>query len=335
MFFTPVWLGGPDSNPYFRNQVEKITPKFAMLGVVTASGQPGFQRVFTQLLSLYGAQSLAVNQTWARSFRPTMGKKVDFRDLGALNIEQNLLGAEGFGQKMKLKDNELGQFTQAVLQQNMMLAIDVPRAGVSTWYQQIWAEAAAGDGAAIAKIIEEGDNITNGALSRNLQQSSRHGIFLDYNEQHHVGMFTDSQGMSQDLRVIDYLALANVVGDSNPTQLKDWTETFNPQYPPTVRLAARKKIIENVTSGTAQFYDLVDRFFFDPLFVKAWSDALNETKLNVTAQFTNAGELQVARAGANYFNRAALSGVEVGRGQRGGFGQANQNNFGFSNRARW
>jgi hypothetical protein len=291
------------------------------------------------LLALATSLTLRDDSAWVQAFRPsdTPDGAVDLSDIGALNFEANLAKSPtGFGERINTKDSkftlqELGSLVGMLIQPGMMVSLDCPEVGASSWYLSLFAAAASGSQIARRGIIEAANHLTNGAFSRHYQQDN---MFADENNRVHLGTWRDRNGNLRDIRDIDYLAVCNLVGDRNPAAIRDWSDTWlrTQQWPLAQRLEARKKMIQAFTNETAKFTGFAQRVTFSSYFFEALSRAIQETKLPVRVTTPlSSSEFSNQRGVASFANQAML-----GTGQTffnnpampGNFSQAGGNYFG-------
>jgi hypothetical protein len=240
------------------------------------------------LLALVTAMGLHQSNNWVQAFRPvaTPPGEIDLSDLGALNIEANLTNQPGgYGERIDTKAAnftlaDLGQLVSALIRPEFSVSIDVPEAGPQTWFTSIFAAAANGKDRAKQAIYRAADELTNGAFAKyfNFQQDA----MFENIDRVHLGYWTDRQGHRRDLRDIDYLAVANLIGEREPRYIRDWSDTFTRlQYRLETRLAARKKMIVGLTNETAVFTGFADRVTPSGKFMAALTQGCTDAGLVV------------------------------------------------------
>jgi len=329
-FIDLVWnpLNAAGYNPYAQMQsaqTQKYMPRLVITNLTSNySYTPG-----SIMMALATALSLRVDNNWIQAFRPvpSSANEIDLTDIGALNIEANLTNeATGFGTRIDTKaDNfrleDLGQLVSALIQPGLIVSIDCPEAGAQSWYLTVFAAAAAGSVDAYTLIYESANRLTNGNFERHFPRGG--DMFTDRNNRVHLGTWIDRNGVKRDIRDIDHLAVCNLVGDRNPTLIRDFSDTYlRTQYPLATRLAARKKMISGLTNETAVFTGFAQRITFTSAFLNAIDAGIKETGLAVRVNTPLSGsDFNNQRGVGTFANNAALA-----AGQSfmtfGGFGYA-------------
>ncbi len=256
---------GPVFNQYMQSQGPAATQKYVSRLVITNMASNFSYTPASVLLSLNTAMALRDQNNWIQGFRGTQtDDEVDLHDIGALGIEANFEGnPNGFGSRIDTKSEtfglpDLGQLVAALFQPGLIISLDVPEAGPQTWYTSLFSAASKGSQQAIDAIYDAAMELTNGNFAKYFQQGTP--MFQDLNNRVHLGYYTDKNGNRRDIRDIDYLAVANLVGERNPQAIRDWSDTFTRyQYPLAQRLAARKRMIMSLTRESAIFTGFAHR----------------------------------------------------------------------------
>lgn len=274
LLWAPV-MQGPIYNPWVQ-QLPQQTQKYASRLVITNLASNFAYTPASVLLSLVTAMSLRDDNNWIQSFKPvpTTDRDVDLRDIGALNIEANLLNEQGgFGQRIDTKAEsfrleDLGQLVASLIQPGLIISMDVPECGPQTWYLSIFAAAANKSDSAMRAIWTAAQTLTNGNFGKYFTPGSP--MFDDTNNRVHLGYWVDRNGQRRDIRDIDYLAVANLVGDRNPQMIREWSDTWMTSRGPShLRLAARKRMISALTNESAEFTGFAQRVTFTNIFLDA------------------------------------------------------------------
>ena len=274
-------------NPYAPVQNTQ-TQKYAARAVITNLASNYAYTPGSVLLALATSLSLRDDSNWIQAFRPmpVSGNEIDLSDIGALNIEANLLNdPSGFGTRIDTKSDsfhleDLGQLVAALIQPGLIMSLDCPEVGPQSWYLSVFAAASNGSQAAYKMIYNAAMELTNGNFGKYFPNGG--GMFVDMNNRVHLGTWVDRNGNTRDIRDIDYVAVANLVGERNPQLLRDWSDTFlRTNYPLAQRLAARKKMISGLTNETATFTGFAQRVTFSAAFMDALSKGIKETGLPV------------------------------------------------------
>ncbi len=307
------------------------TQKYAARAIITNLGSNLAYTPASMLLALLSTLSLSENNNWFQSFRPvpTDGKEVDLRDIGALNIEANLNNEpNGVGTRIDTKSasfglEHLGSLITNTIRPGLLISMDIPEAGPQTWYMAAHSHASTGNDLAAANYIVEAANaLTNGGFSRNFQSGAP--IYVDNGNRIHLGHWIDRNGNRRDIRDIDLLAVANLVGERNPTAMREWSDTFTRQdLPLNYRLAVRKKMIYALTNETAEFTGWAQRVTFSGAFLEALFRGAQEAGLNLRVSTPlSAADFNNQRGVAEFVGNALLtSGRVFNQSGMGGFSQ--------------
>lgn len=304
-------------NPYMPQQnmpTQKYIPNFIVTDIISErSYTPG-----SMLLAIYTALALRMNENWYQAFKPAQVTGTDIRDIGALNIEANLYNEQNvtstgtFGSRIDTKADTFGlpqmaEYLNALIQPSLAISMDVPAAGPTTWYMEMFLAAATGHQDAINVIIHSADVLTGGLFSRNFPMGSP--MFLPVNNTVHVGYYTDRNGTRKDIRDIDYIAVANLLGERDPKMISDWSDTFTrTEYNEALRLYERKKIIMGCTGDSAVFTGLATRVTFSSVFLSALANSIMGAGLKVDISTPlNVNDFYSQRGAANYMSDAMLS----------------------------
>jgi hypothetical protein len=293
-----------------------------------------------QLFALVQALTLRDGNAWARGFAPrayTQG--IDMQDIGAIGIEANpQQNPNGIGERLDTKSDSftaqgtLSKLLQAYVQPSLLLSIDVPECGPSTWSNSVFAAAAEGSPKANQFIIDAAQTLTNGHFLKHYSAGSGR-VAYDNSNRIHNGWYVDQQGRKRDLRDIGYLAVANMVGEKDPSIITRWSDTFvNLQIAPAQRLATRKGIIQGLV-GDATFTGFSRRATLAGDFMEALAKGCIDAGLTLRAQYPFGDVAGTERASANFAHGLAMapgatglftagfgSGNQAGAGWRAGFG---------------
>lgn len=248
------------------------------------------------ILMLGVASVLAINEdmNWMQAFRPTPGKKneIDFNDIGALNIEGNIENnPSGFGKKYDTKSKtftiaELNKYIQTLVRPNLMVSIDVPKAGPETWFTSVLQYIKFRNSKeAYNRVNEYISTLTNG-----IYQPGNFPMFVELSNKIHGGFYRTKDGI-KDIRHLNcYLAVSNFIADTNqsPVLIAQYTNTlYNTSIPAELRCAERKKYIDEMSNKTAVYKQYYDRLTFSAGFLM---NLVNSLKMaGFSPIFTNMG----------------------------------------------
>jgi hypothetical protein len=320
-YIDTVWSDDQQVMPMMVNQMGP-KPKFKARFVMTMLENQAMQTIPAQLLALAGAMVLREGNNWFSYYTPRRlaagGHRTDRRDVGVLNIEGNISNdPSGFDKMFDTKDSSfdgmaLQRFLMSVFIPGMYFSLRVSEAGADTWYNSVFKAAADGNPNAINAILAGANTLTNG----NFQKFYTSGAspVLKNEDRVHMGYWLDN-GVKADLADIDYMAVMNMVGRNDPTVGAAWTNTFyGTNEPLNVRLAARWKMINEITGGTAVLTGYGRLVTFTNEFVEAFGKAVAATGLTMRQIGNSDNAMFQQRAGASF-----LAGADVAPGQTGLF----------------
>lgn len=217
------------------------------------------------LMGIASVITLNEELRWLQAFRthPRKGE-VDNNDIGALNIEGNIEGSpSSFGKLYNTKSKEftvveLNNLTQTLVHPNLIVSIDLPKAGPDTWITSIFKYIKFRKSeAAKLRLVESATTLTNGQFNPNVP------VFEDISNRIHGGFYRSKDGFEDIRNLSSYLGVANHVNSTNqqPGIIAQYTDTlYNVSVPAEIRAAERGKLLEEMTAGTMvckQFYDRV------------------------------------------------------------------------------
>jgi hypothetical protein len=337
-YIDAVWDGEQQSNWVIQQQGPK--PKFSPRFIMTTLENQAMQTIPAQLLALAGSMILRENNNWFSYFSPRRlpagGHRVDRRDIGALNIEGNISNdPSGYDKLFDTKDSSfdgiaLQRLIMSLFKPGMYFTLRVSEAGADTWYNSVFKAAADGNPNAINAILAAANTLTNG----NFQKFYTSGAspVLKNEDRVHMGHWMDN-GVRADIADIDYIAVMNLVGRNDPTVGAAWSDTFyGVNEPLNVKMAARWKMIDQITGGTAVLTGYARLVTFSHEFIDAFGKAVAATGLTMRQIGSNDNAMFQQRAGAGYLAGAAVAPSATGlfnsgfsaATQSSGFGAFNQ-----------
>jgi hypothetical protein len=236
-----------------------------------------------QLLALSTSTLLATNNSWAGVFKPRYLEN-DLRDIGAVGYEVNLTGdpnqkPERINTKSDSFDNsKLYQLISTTIQDNLVYSMDIEEVGELSWMHNMFLDAASGAPNAVNAIIKAANKLTNNCFN-NFWDGSQKICEHDSNRVH-LGYYVDDKGEKRDIRDIDYLAVLNLVGKSNPQMVEEWESTFNQKNVDlSIRMDRRRKMLSALHSGRMEVKGFARRINFNPNFIIALSQANQQANL--------------------------------------------------------
>ncbi len=329
--YVPV-AGASGTNPWLTQQqntqrpTQKFMPRFVITDINCHALTPDMV-----LLAIATSFPLRDDSNWIQTFRPSSNRYITFNitDIGALNIDANIANeTTGYGTRIDTNTQtftlgELGSLVATMFRPELAISLDVPDAGPSTWYTDLFVAASRGDNSAYNVIYNAANVLTGGRFERHFAMGQ--SMFTDVGNRVHLGYWTNKNGEKCDIRDIDHLAVCNIIGEINPTLIREWSDTWvRTQVPAPIRLAARKKMISSLTNETAIFTGWAERLTFTAAFTGALSNAIRDTGLpvNVTTPL----------ASSDFNNQRGIASwaVEAGLAMGQSFAPAFNNQVGFN-----
>ncbi len=331
------------ANPY--QPVVGPQQKFAARFVMTNLENQLAMTIPSQLLALASSLALREGTNWYPYYAPravgVAGKAVDLRDIGAINIEANVMNEPGqYGTRIDTKaasftDLELGKLIAATIRPGMIYSLDVSECGADTWYNEVFLAAAAGNSNATAALIDAANTLTGGHFSKYFSANQNAGVVLQNDDRIQLGYYTNSDGQKRDIREIDHLAVLNLVGDKDPKAGEDWSQTYlNFNYPVVQRLDARRKMIVDLVRGDVVFTGFARRITFTNVFLDALIAGCKDAGLDVRTHSSAFGHnYQSQRSGFSAINQASMAPGATGVFNQGFSTAPGMNsNYGYQNR---
>lgn len=271
------------------------------------------------MLGVASVLSLSDDGYWIQAFRPTVSKKgeYDFNDVGALNLEGNIeQSPTGYGKRYDTKSKtatpvEITKLIQTLVRPNMMISMDLPKAGPETWYTSVFrAIKNSGNPGAIRRVNEFMNATTGGAY-----QPSQQPMFLPTSNKIHGGYYKSANGFRDLRHLSSYLAVANYLVDTNqqPALLTQYTNTlYNNVIPNDLRASTRYQYINDMSKGSAVVKQMYDRVTFNGEMLRGWVSALHQvgfTPVFSTNSGDSANEMFMKRSTLDF--QSAMIGSDV------------------------
>lgn len=277
------------------NQQNQIVQRFNPVYVITSMFTEQAGSIHAQMAMLMAAATMANGDEWVNSIyerhqaSKRAGETIDIGEIGGLNIEANLpqyRPADAVGVNSHFGpviDTRLDSFTkeqyvnliQQLCRQDLFVAIDAPNVGAESWYTDTFRSSASKSdlGNVMAnKIFKACNDLTGDRFGYVFASVSKNNnLWLIDPIVIHNGYYHDHNGVRRDIRDIDYLAVANVLGSQDPTHLARWAATFMPGVDAERALTVRKEIIELVAGGPTNvvYTGYSTRLFLNPAVIKA------------------------------------------------------------------
>ena len=281
------------------------------------------------ILTLAVASVLALNDdmNWMQSFRPTPVKKneIDYNDIGGLNVEGNIENnPTGFGKKYDTKSKtftlaELNKFIQTLVRPNLLISIDVPKAGPETWFTSVFQYIKfRNDKAAYDRVSNSIATMTNGIF-----QNTNIPIFADITNKIHGGYYRSKDGFKDIRHLSSYLSVANYIADTNQQQvlISQYTNTlYNSSIPSELRAAERRKFIDEMSNKTAVYKQYYDRLTFNAQWLVNVANALKAVGFSpIFSNMGNVNDMFIRRSSVDF--TSAMLGTDARiMGQNNAFG---------------
>lgn len=326
--------------------------KFAARFVATSLENLQGYSIENQLLALAPALTLCEGTNWYPAFSPRLnnnaGKgdfaKVDPRDIGALNIEANVLdttGAGGYGLKIDTKaanftHQELGRFIHMAIRPGVLFSVDVSSCGSDTWYNEVLAAAAQGNPAAADAILEAANVLTNGNFRTFYGNSGSPVVVND--ERVLLGYYIGNDGQKHDIRDIDHIAVLNYVGEKDPTAGANWSDTSTRTDGPLIkRLEYRERMIQEIIGSEVVFTQQATRVTFTKNFLEAFGKALAATGIVIKSvnPAMQGDYINNRGSAAGWISQAALGTQSLGYFTQGFGGQQPVQHTRYTGGSRW
>lgn len=295
---------------------QKLIPRFVITSMDSTSA-------FTPAAFLFALASTVAlqNGNWMQYFRGVTGSgrdkdMIDLHDVGAANIECNIQNEPGYGSPIDTKQGkyslaDLGFDLQRMIRPELLISIDVPDCGPSTWYQSIFVAAAMKSAAARAILYRAAMDLTNGHFEKYFTQND--DMFIaEAIDRIHLGYWTDPYGQKRDIREIDYLAVANTVASrpgGDPKLIRAWSDTFlRRNVFEGIRTTERLKIIRGVANESAVVTGMASRVtptikLLDGI-IKGCTDAGLELAIKTPL---SAGDMSDARGTADFLQAGMVT----------------------------
>lgn len=248
------------------------------------------------IIALAVASVLSINEdlNWMQSFRSKPGQKneIDYGDIGVLNVEGNIENNQvGYGKRYDTKSKtftpaELNKFVQTLVRPNILVSIDIPKAGPETWYTSVLQHIKfRNDKAAFERVAASINTMTNGAY-----QHGNLPMFAEISNKIHGGFYKSKDGFKDLRHLSSYMSFANYVTDTNqqPVLISQYSNTlYNNNIPAELRAAERRKYIDEMSNKTAVYKQYYDRLTFTSAFLVNMVNSLKAVGFNPI--FSNMG----------------------------------------------
>lgn len=283
-------------NAWQQVSVQRKTQSYAGILILTSIENTRAYTPAVVLLSLITALSLRNDNNWYQFFKPKalLPGEINYKDIGILNVDCNITNDPTGGKIIDTSGadfslNDLGQLMQAMFHYGLAICIDIPRVGTTTWFTDVFDVADSNDqhaNNAYQIIWNAANTLTMGIFSNFFTVGLP--IFVNSGNIIHAGYYINRKGLKRDIRDIDYLAIANIFGERNPSVVTEWSDTFLAiNIPLEIRLRNRWNIIMTATNESAVLTGFYHRVTFANPFLDALARAAKNCGLSMRLSVNN------------------------------------------------
>lgn len=300
-----------NGNPFMPQMPQfQMGPSYHANFIITDLRAFEFQTLGTTLLALATAAYACKDNNWAAALYPMDQGNGTYplHDIGAINYELQIGGKVEriITTPDQFDRNLLGALIHAHFHPGVVLSIDVPRVGTSSWMTNVFVDAALGNIDARNLIRHELNVLTNGNFDKLYKGD---GSFFQSNGNIITnGYYTDNTGVQRDIRDIDYLAVLGETGEKDPDVIRNWSDSYNqidsaPEYRDAVRVNIQQALRPSFVPVSKS-----DRLNVEPAFMEALLGSLAACGFNAVVAFDST-QVGTARANASYVNNVIMSNV--------------------------
>ena len=348
-FIDFVWAPENETGNTYGQYNPAQNRKFAARFVATSLENLQGYSIENQLLALAPALTLGEGTNWYPAFSPRLlngaaKNAVNPRDIGALNIEANVLdttGSGGYGQAFdttaaSFTHQELGRFIHMANRPGLLFSVDVSACGSDTWYNEVLSAAAQGNPGAAHAILDAANVLTNGNFSQFYGNAG--SPVLQNDERVLLGYYIGTDGQKHDIREIDHLAVLNYIGTKDPAAGANWSDTITrTEYPIIKRLEYRERMIQEIVGSEVVFTQQAQRVTFTKAFLEAFGKGLSATGVMIKSvnPAMQGDYLNNRGSAAGWISQAALGTTGMGYFTQGFSGQQPVQHARYNNASRW
>jgi len=315
---------------YYNNMPQDMRvflPRFVM--TATDTYLPANGPAFT-LLGMAVATVLQypnqMNPYWARTFTPDLtkkGKKKDLHDIGVLGYDLNF-GNDPAQRTGEYIDTKSGEYNEEALvsfigkthyMDRMTYAIDVDPSQPGGWATEMFLRAATGDKEVNRELMDAMNKMTGGAFGEIMSRAHGAGWMempvVTFNQEVIMGgYYIDDDGLMQDIRNYDYVALLNELMPDRTMVNEIIGTMYNRQASEDIRLANRHRLFTEMLHSfklTNWFYRLNFSDVVMDAFTAAWQKCKTFPSTDLMSNFVQTGHVDVS----TFFNQG-YAGQNVG-----------------------
>lgn len=237
-----------------------------------------------QMFALLTSFRLSQRGAWMNCFRPRYNQ----------DQSKNLHRLDGIGKELGLVvDSTDPQFDAfAFLRQyayeQPVFALHIDQVGPMSWLMNMLADAGAGVPEAQDAVFGVIERLTNGNFSANYKPTQGVPAFETADDLQLAGWYVDNDGIRQDLRDIDVLAILNLTGTGDTSLAMEFEQTFNPTTgTPEERIHRRVEIIDQVTGGQAKYEGYRRLVYISGEVLEAAMTAVQQAGMNIRSEGTS------------------------------------------------
>lgn len=323
---------------------QQMQPLVPLVVITTMRSSFALTPGATELGIVLAADQVRSNR-WAEDFRHkgnVLGSGIDFGDVGSILVNMPNPQAPGelmpamYASDPRFTDEVLWELLGRYVRNTALVAMDIPTAGGSSWYQGLYAAAALKTPSAVELIHKSINTLTGGKyadLIAALPSKTAPDIFTG-----HVYYLERGHWRLGDrilpLELLDnYVAVCCYARQNNqPNLVSEYVDTVtNGNRSQISRLNHRRKILMEMSDGTAKFTRSVKRVLFNPEHRALVNLAINQAQVvmhsDESIQFNLASNTGFASGLANIQAMGTTLNVAGSNQSAGAFGAGT--NYGF------
>lgn len=285
------------------NQTIPAEQMFISTFVITDMKFNGPTTLSYTLLCLMLASQIGLNNHWKYGFDPASGGKRAIGEkhcVSGIGYELAMLGEKG--KPFDLTALQGGQFYpwfDSWFYNGVKFAIDVSTSDISIWRYSTFLLVAQRNKDATNELMAALENLFNGYFIEEYNALKGTGQFFTIDDGGNSlhGDYTDNRGVKHDLRDLDYLMLANLLGENNNTEFMMMTDPSKMTRDPR-SVASRCNVIRNLLPS-ANITGRGVRLVVEPAFMMAMCNAATRCGVNFNTNNGNVNGMSMSRWAMN------------------------------------
>lgn len=238
-------------------------------------------------LAMSNAFRCTAQNQWARYFLPSVGTKgPDPRDIGALGYltpQAKMIDTKSD----KFGDQQFAEWMQFLVKPQPAFLIDVNPMGEHSGNEGYLIDAAfegPNQAAAHKRLVEAADNLFDGWFSQFFDVNKP--IVVPYEQEVHLGYYTNADGDVSDIRDLDFLAMLNYT-QGNMNDFMEWYRSLcDTSIPREQRLRTREMFERQYLSKNLTITGRAIRLLLTPDYIQALDAAGKKSGLQVSMDAT-------------------------------------------------